>query len=380
MESLSDIDSKLFAAISLVFGDLEHTSDLPHVWHYAALLSLLSEDESMKERMLSKWIPHEHGYAARDCDEIRSRLLKLDSLSSSLRSRLEKVSLEEYASLTLVWRYNSFGHHTDTQALCLYDTTSMMAHSCAATGVWHFGSDDSFCLRARVALNAGDELTISYLGDEDLFKSVPVRRQKSQGWLFACNCVRCTSHDFSRGFRCPTCVVGTVFFSPDDTASPCTTCASKLTNVVLKSYLDLEPLYIDRVASIDKEDTEDVMAVLKEALNLFSDAHWIPYMLETMIGESLKDSSPSNVARIDILNRRLEFLKSTFPMPNYTTAWLLEEIGDWYVLQSSRTLAAAYFERAYWMLRILCGQDHPFTGNVQAKWDEVLVEKSLSYA
>jgi hypothetical protein len=175
-------------------------------------------------------------------------------------------------------------------------------------------------------------------------------------------------------------VVGTVFVSPDDTASPCNTCASKLTNEVMKSFLDLEPLYIDRVASIDKEDTEDVMAVLKEALNLFSDAHWIPYMLETMIGESLKNSSPSNVARIDILHRRLEFLKSTFPMPTYTTAWLLEEIGDWYFLQSSRALAAAYFERAYWMLRILCGQDHPFTANVQAKWDEVLVEKSRSYA
>jgi hypothetical protein len=376
-----DIDSELWGLINTVFGELDHVPDLPQVWHYAALLSLTRDDESMKERMLSKWVPDQDGNAFRDCDELRTRLLRQESLSEGLASRLEKVDVHEYARLTLVWRFNSFGHHTDTNALCMYDVTSMMAHSCGASGVWHFGSGDSFCLRARVALREGDEITISYLADEDLLKSVPIRRQKSQGWLFSCDCVRCDlggNVDPSRGFRCPTCVIGTVFVSPYNCVSACASCATRLSNDVLASYLELEPLYTERVNCIDKEDTEDILAVLKEAVNLFSDSHWVIYMLESMIGENLKNTSPANPSRIDILHRRLSYLKSTFPMPTYTVAWLLEETGDWYLSQGSRPMAASYFERAYWTLRIMCGQDHPFTENVQSKWDSILVDSKES--
>ena len=39
-----------------------------------------------------------------------------------------------------------------------------------------YGDDDAFVLRARIALKAGDEITISYLQDEDLLKSTTVRQ------------------------------------------------------------------------------------------------------------------------------------------------------------------------------------------------------------
>ncbi|ETW56340.1 hypothetical protein PFUGPA_01669, partial [Plasmodium falciparum Palo Alto/Uganda] len=48
---------------------------------------------------------------------------------------------------------------------------SMLAHSCISTACWHYGENDSFVLRARINLNPGDEITISYLGDDDLYKS-----------------------------------------------------------------------------------------------------------------------------------------------------------------------------------------------------------------
>lgn len=347
------------------------------------MLSLLTDDPNLKVKMLSKWIPEHEGSAQLDCEEIIARILKADSLSTSLRESIERLDVSDYARLTLVWRYNSFGHHTDTNALCMYDITSMMAHSCGSTGVWHFGSNDSFCLRARVALNQGDEITISYLSDDDLFKSTSVRRQKSQGWLFSCNCVRCTSSDscsidYSRGFRCPTCTVGTVFVSPQDEMSPCCSCASKLSPDLVKHYLELEPLYADRLACTEKDDLDDVQAVLTEARNLFSDNHWIMYGLDSMVCDHLKKANDNSGAKIDVLQRRLSFLTRTFPMANYTTGWLLEEIGDWYIAEGSRAVAESFYERAYWTLRIMCGPDHPFTEGVQTKWDSTLEQKSYA--
>lgn len=47
----------------------------------------------------------------------------------------------------------------------------MIAHDCSATATWHYGDDDAFVLRARQFIPAGDEITISYIGDDDLFKA-----------------------------------------------------------------------------------------------------------------------------------------------------------------------------------------------------------------
>ena len=287
--------------------------------------------------------------------------------------------MKEYAHLTLVWRFNSFGHHTDSNALCMYDVTSMMSHSCGSSGVWHFGSDDSFCLRARVGLRAGDEISISYLADECVFKSACVRKEKTQGWLFTCQCVRCEGPtiDYSRGFRCPSCVVGIVYFSPSGTPHACSTCNTPLSEKLVKHYLELEPMYADRLAGIDRSDIKDVLAVKKEAVNLFGN-HWILYALDSMVSESLKSSTdPSQLQRrIHVLLSRLAFLKQTFPMASYTSAWLLEEIGEIYTKLALPAIAAEYYEDAYWTMRILCGQDHPFTEGIQTKWDESIASLS----
>ena len=368
---MTSAEPDLWSGLQVVFESLASTTELPAVWHYAALLSLLHPDNSLVERMRTKWTPDLSSQASTDCDEVLSKFLQLAELPLDVKHALSTVKLEEYALLTYVWRYNSFGHHTDSSALCMYDVTSMMSHSCGATGVWHFGSEDAFCLRARVSLVPGDEISISYLADEDLFKATNVRKEKTQGWLFSCTCVRCEgpSVDFSRGFRCPTCVVGTVFFSPSGAPHACSTCSSALTSELLKHYLELEPMYTERLLSIEKTDQEDVLAVKKEAVNLFSH-HWILSALDSMIAESAKTDTSQTHKRLHILINRLQFLKSTFPIANYTTAWLLEEIGDIYSQISLPAVACEYYEDAYWTMRVMCGQDHPFTETIQTKWDD----------
>lgn len=374
--SFSDKNPSLLASLREVFDSFEEVPELPHVWHYSALLSLLEEDDTIPVRMASKWTPTVPEGVIAECGKVLRKLIGMDSVPGELRSRLERINVEQYGFLTLVWRYNSFGHHTDTGALCMYDITSMMAHSCGASGVWHFGGSDSFCLRARVALRPGDEISISYLADEDLFKSIPIRREKTLGWIFSCACDRCSSThsvDYARGFRCPTCVIGSVYVSADDAVSACDTCASLMDESTLERYLELEKLYAERVSWIDKNDPTDVKAVHKEALNLFSLHHWVLYVLET----TLVHSVTAVEEKIFLLNRRLVFLNRCFPMANYTTAWLLEELGDLYGSLEKWETAASFFEKGYWTLRVLCGSDHPFAETALVKWDETS-NKSIS--
>ena len=47
----------------------------------------------------------------------------------------------------------------------------MMSHSCNATACWHYADNNTFVLRSRVFLKPGDEISISYIGDDVLIKS-----------------------------------------------------------------------------------------------------------------------------------------------------------------------------------------------------------------
>ena len=346
--SLPSLNDELSAQLTEIVDNLPTPPELPQVWHYAAFLSILSLDSATVSRMASKWVPDDHA-STTDCELI------LDSLN---HPDLPPSILSVYTTLVQVWRYNSFGHHTDSNALCMYDITSNMSHSCAASAVWHFGDLDGFCLRARTNLVPGDEVSISYLGDEDLFRSVPARRVITAGWLFECACDRCSLPcDFSRAFRCTVCCVGSIF------ATHCTTCNSFAAS--LEEQIKLEALYIDRVLAIDKTDYEDISLVLSESLNLFTEYHWIVYFLKSYL--------PSTILS---LSDRIAFQTRTFSQINYATAWLVEELGDLLVKSGDTVEAAKQYERSYWMLRVLCGSDHPFTDGIQTKWQDIAVDKS----
>merc|ERR1712187_178317 len=101
----------------------------------------------------------------------------------------------------------------------------MCAHSCDPTSCWSFGEGDAFVLRARTALRKDDELTISYLQDDELLKSTAVRQQKLQNWRFNCACPRCCLDvDMGRGFRCRCCRVGVLYARAAGDLQVCQVC------------------------------------------------------------------------------------------------------------------------------------------------------------
>ncbi|OEH76140.1 set domain-containing protein bromodomain-containing protein [Cyclospora cayetanensis] len=348
----------------------ETAFELPPIWHLAALCSLTMLDEEAFNVCLDKWVPDEDSEPSQDV------LRVCGYLEGDIDARL-------YERLLLVWRYNSFGHHTETQGLVLYNRISMMAHSCEATACWHYGEDDAFVLRSRVALNRGDEITISYIGDEELFKSTNMRREKVQGWLFTCGCSRCVDPvDKARGFRCPTCGTGSMYFKTDDevtTSSPCSVCRTVPVDATIEQYVTFETAYADRLADTNKNDMPDAEMVYEQASRVFT-RHWILFQLDTILFEGYRAAGDYESAYVHQMHR-LEYVSAVLPLPSYSLAWLYEEMGDvlWSRVQakgkpyanSRLRIAGRHFEDAYNLLYILCGPEHEYTTAAATKRNKI---------
>lgn len=178
-------------------------------FHFAGLLSQLLLDPMSLDIVIDKFVPDPDEEPGEDVVRILESLQK--NMSEELNLAENPIDPRRLQRLVSSWRYNSFGHHKE-DGLVLYNRISMCAHSCDPTCCWSYGEDDAFVLRARVALKAGDELTISYLQDEDLLRSTNVRQQKLQNWRFLCSCPRCSIDvDLGRGFRCRKCRVGILY-------------------------------------------------------------------------------------------------------------------------------------------------------------------------
>ncbi|KAL8446569.1 hypothetical protein Emed_005023 [Eimeria media] len=336
----------------------EAAFDLPPIWHLAALSSLTSLGEEGFKICMDKWVPETDREPSED-------VLRVCSYIEG------EIDPHMYERMLLVWRYNSFGHHSEAQGLVLYNRISMMAHSCKATACWHYGEDDAFVLRARVALQEGDEITISYIGDDELFKSTNVRREKVQGWLFTCQCVRCA-----------TCGTGSMFFKTDDdvtTSSPCTLCGTVPSEDTINEYVTFETAYAERLAETSKNDMPDAETVYEQATRVFT-RHWILFQLDTILFEGYRAAGDYEAAYVH-QTHRLNYVTEVLPLASYSLAWLYEEMGDvlWSRIQakgkpyadSRLRMAGRHFEDAYNLLYILCGPDHEYTSAAASKRNKV---------
>ncbi|KAF4728817.1 hypothetical protein FOZ62_008102, partial [Perkinsus olseni] len=295
--------------------------------------------------------------------------------------KLMQLDARDYVHLLLIWRFNSFGHHTVADGLIMYDKISMLSHSCEATCCWHYGPNDSFVLRARVPIEPGDELTISYIGDEELFKSTNIRRQRLQGWLFTCHCRRCDEPvDYARGFRCTQCHTGVVYpytewkdgSSPINgdsrasrhrwCASPCTFCRTRLNESDMEELEDLERQYDERLAVTEADDEADIQLVYSEGAKVFSrGCHWILHQMDVWLAAICREKSDWLGAAAHQKDKADRFLSRVTPLANYSYAWCFEEIADTYLNLIGATSASlvtkaacnqmlALYERSFYML------------------------------
>jgi len=327
-------------------------------FHFAALCSQLFLDEPAINVILDKYVPEPDEEPGEDVIRILRDLQ--EELQEFQKVKDEPILPQRLQRLVSAWRYNSFGHHKE-DGLVLYNRISMCSHSCDPTCCWSYGDEDAFVLRARIALTKDDELTISYLQDEDLLKGTAVRRQKLQNWRFTCSCPRCNLQvDFGRGFRCRICRVGILYPSDAGRLESCKVCCTKPALEDSTMLLNLEEEYVARVEQLDKTDVADVETVYQAALDIF-ERHWILYVMDTMLWEAYRAEKLGDA--VEHLRRRIEFHEHYYSRPTFILAWCHEEMGDssqsLYVHRKWQYVQA--FHRAYQMLAILCGTNHQYT-------------------
>lgn len=328
-------------------------------FHFAALLSQLKLDPMSIDVILDKFVPDPDEDPGEDVLRI-IQSLQDSSMQDVLNLREHPIDPRKLQRLVSAWRYNSFGHHKE-DGLVLYNRISMCAHSCDPSCCWSYGDDDAFVLRARVALNRGDELTISYLQDEDLLKSTAVRQQKLQNWRFTCQCPRCCLRvDMGRGFRCRRCRIGILYASVTGGLEPCRVCSTSPSQEDMGMLLHLEEEYVLRVETLDRTDVADVETVYQAAIDIF-ERHWILYVMDTMLWEAYREKNLPDA--IEHQRRRIEFHEHYYCRPTFILAWCHEELGDCLQnqFQHRRWQYIQEFQRAYQMLTILCGTSHQYT-------------------
>jgi len=329
-------------------------------FHYAALLSQLELDPMSIDVILDKFVPEPDEEPGEDVIRILQSLS--DDMHPKLNLKENPMDPRRLQRLVSSWRYNSFGHHKE-DGLVLYNRISMCSHSCDPSCCWSYGEEDSFVLRARVNLNANEELTISYLQDEDLLKSTVVRQAKLQNWRFTCACDRCALQtDMGRGFMCRKCQIGLIFATATNSFVPCSVCGTCPSEKDTTMLLHFEEEYVVRVENLDKNDVADVETVYQAALEIFN-KHWILYVMDTYLWEAYREKKIQDA--IEHQRRRIDYHEHYYFRPTFILAWCHEELGDclqnqlphrtWQYIQE--------LQRAYHMLAILCGTSHQYTAS-----------------
>jgi hypothetical protein len=325
-------------------------SDLAFNWYAAAVMSLLSDDDSAKKILISKWFPRDEDL----------------EISRKLSDRLGKgISPQDLRNHLLVWRYNSFAHHSDEHALIMYNMTSYMAHSCRPSASWAFGDSDSFSLRSIRSLPDGAELTISYLSEDQLVMSTPKRREILKGWLFRCDCERCREDiDPFRVIKCPHCSCGAISLPSREAFQTsrkiCSVCSHELSQTAYEQYSDAEEKYIERARALTREDFDEAAELYEYAKQIFV-SHWVLYKIEAVMLPRIKESD--KIRYVQLLRNKICFFEK-LQFPTYALGWTYEELAD-------VTKEKELYERAYHIMRAVAGPDSGYTTALSEKWQHL---------
>ncbi|KAL8427614.1 hypothetical protein Efla_005789 [Eimeria flavescens] len=135
-----------------------------------------------------------------------------------LRGIVDELDME---IMIQVWLHNCFEHQRDPEGYVIYFMPSFCSHSCLPNALWSTDDDSNFLFFPRASIAAGDEVTLTYLAEDDMLRSVSHRRSLLDGAKdFKCMCERCVAPvDFSRGFRCPRCRLGVIYVHADEVGS-----------------------------------------------------------------------------------------------------------------------------------------------------------------
>ncbi|CDJ33507.1 uncharacterized protein EMH_0083220 [Eimeria mitis] len=82
-----------------------------------------------------------------------------------LRGMVEYLDME---IMIQVWLHNCFEHHQSPEGYAIYFMPSFCSHSCLPNALWCTDNDSNFRFFPRATIRAGDEVTLTYLSEDDI--------------------------------------------------------------------------------------------------------------------------------------------------------------------------------------------------------------------
>jgi len=369
------------------------------LWYWTALCSLKQgqlgpEEERLKpidEDKQRKLLLLYHSDVAAASEASKQLVLELGL------SYLEPIDLER---LLQIWILNCFEHSDDPLGYSTYFMSSFMSHSCLPNAVWHYDGDD-FVLRARCAISAQDEITVSYLSEDALLESISARRKHlKDSKHFVCQCERCNAErDYSRGFRCPACP-GVVFAAPTASnedgieGAACGSCGHVVKDKEAMSLSDAERDLEGKLEGWERRMERggrgkygQIIGPVEAAIALSEGTlaqHWLLDKAWQLLAELYDKSSRPRDAE-ELVRRRIAFQESAYPGLSGTRAWTLEAFGDMLLRHSGAIMepqvklpskaaalqlastAPRVYSDSLDILRLMFGEQHDYYICVQGK-------------
>ncbi|CAK9061304.1 unnamed protein product [Durusdinium trenchii] len=182
---------------------------------------------------------------------------------------------------------------------------------------------DATCSRPE----AGEEVTISYLSDEELFEATMERRMRLRiSKDFHCLCQRCSEHwDRSRGVRCR---CGSLRFlaAEGSDLSPCDAgCAWPAVEVTKREELLVQ--LCRQQADADRATRLATAQSFAPAAHQLLPRHWATECLHKWLAEGCATKKEAKECE----EKRLEFLQDAYEgaMRNTHTAWVMQSLAMW---------------------------------------------------
>lgn len=120
----------------------------------------------------------------------------------------------------------------------MWFTPSLLSHSCIPNAAAVFDNTGTFSVVAQRAIQAGEEITISYISEEDLSCKTAHRRSVlAKSRRFLCQCPRCSGDDMIQPATCFVCGQILMYVDTGETMRKKSFCKRLASKVFIKTYV-----------------------------------------------------------------------------------------------------------------------------------------------
>eukprot|EP00933_Yihiella_yeosuensis_P013489 TRINITY_DN12479_c0_g1_i1.p1 TRINITY_DN12479_c0_g1~~TRINITY_DN12479_c0_g1_i1.p1 ORF type:complete len:480 (+),score=86.60 TRINITY_DN12479_c0_g1_i1:36-1442(+) len=347
---------------------------------FYSVIAVLEAGEKVQAKVDELFCPSDDDINAFEACREQYRIVR-SCLDAAFESEVlpKKVDVQRFWKLLLICQCNAV---EVSQGMALFETFSRGNHSCRPNA-WHCMQKGRKVIRAVRSLKAGDEITYSYLGLQDLLKGSSIRNKELElTKCFSCSCDYCCL-DTSRAFHCPKCKSLAVYFKEDGNAGiacQSETCGEKVFGENAKALLDKEAEWSERVLDLPQQLQQkhkgDPQKAFQEVLDLtvlasgeLHPQNWIVNFLHTIqrdFHQHILQSPPVETAKV--LQKLLTYAKQVYPGISYCSAIAHHALGEEYLKAIQRRddfrpmlEAEKHLAEALRIVEICNGPQHDFS-------------------